>query len=109
MKKITYVLIMILVIGFVSCASNPEENINSVDNIVFNANGGSGKIGSLMVSKDGTVALPVNTYVKEGYNFVGWDVNEDGVYDFADGETFSINDVSAKDLQTLKALWTPIK
>ncbi len=46
--------------------------------ITFNANGGSGSISSKTVSAGYSVSLPANTFTRSGYEFVGWNTNEDG-------------------------------
>ena len=114
MKKITYILTIMLLLAITSCASGPK--------VLFDANGGTGELESVTVAKDGTVTLPKNTYTRDGYDFLGWDVNDDEVFDFADGEVFTtaaiIEEVAqetegkeAKDIviPTLKAVWVPVK
>ena len=44
----------------------------------FDANGGSGKMDSLMVKKTETATLPANTFTREGYIFTTWNTAPDG-------------------------------
>ena len=110
MKKITYILTIMLLLAIISCASGPE--------VLFDANGGAGELEPIKVAKDGTVTLPKNTYTRDGYDFLGWDVNDDEVFDFADGEVFTTaaiieeasqgtenKDVKDIVIPTLKAVW----
>jgi uncharacterized repeat protein (TIGR02543 family) len=46
--------------------------------ITFNANGGSGSMSSQTVSAGTSFYLPINTFTRSGYEFVGWNTNADG-------------------------------
>ena len=45
--------------------------------ITFNANGGSGSMSSQTVSAGTSFYLPINTFTRSGYEFVGWNTNAD--------------------------------
>ena len=110
MKKISYIFILALVLGITSCASSGQK-------ILFDANGGEGEIKEISVSKDGSVTLPKNSLTREGYNFIGWDVNNDEVFDFSDEESFKIQNTAEEIIEkedkaeipplTFKAIWAP--
>ncbi len=112
MKKIAYILIVIFILIITSCASGQK--------VLFDANGGEGELKEIKVSKDGTVTLPKNSYTREGFQFLGWDINNDEVFDFSDGEVFTLEGITEelaedasekKDIEpmTLKAVWAPEK
>ncbi|MBR0453078.1 MAG: InlB B-repeat-containing protein, partial [Bacteroidales bacterium] len=44
----------------------------------FDANGGTGKMDSMMVKKTETATLPVNTFTRDGYFFTSWNTAPDG-------------------------------
>ena len=44
----------------------------------FDANGGSGKMDSMMVKKTETATLPANTFTRDGYIFTAWNTAADG-------------------------------
>ena len=49
--------------------------------ISFDSNGASGKMESINVTHAESIKLPTNTFVKEGYEFLGWDTKADGTGD----------------------------
>ncbi|MGL4383196.1 MAG: InlB B-repeat-containing protein, partial [Bacilli bacterium] len=61
--------------------------------VSFNANGGSGTIGSVYTFECGTVVLPANTLTKTDYIFRGWAISQDeadsGVVTYANSATFT--------------------
>lgn len=46
--------------------------------ITFDSNGGSGSMSSKTVSAGTSFYLPINTFTRSGYEFVGWNTNADG-------------------------------
>ena len=53
---------------------NYEAEPNYITNLSFDGNGNDGGVdmeGMTIIAGD-TITLPVNTYTKEGYNFIGW-------------------------------------
>ena len=55
--------------------------------ITFNANGGSGSISLQTVSAGTSFYLPINTFTRSGYEFVGWNTNSYGTgTSYTDGQ-----------------------
>ncbi len=80
---------------------NDYENI--IDNIlgnkytiIFDANGGEGTMNSISMTYDVEQQLPVNTFTRSGYSFLGWSTNKDATTaEFTDGQ--SILNLISKD------------
>lgn len=80
-----------------------EKNINE---IVFNANGGSGTMDNQKALTNTTVTLNECTYTAPtGYYFAGWAENPDGDVDYLDCSSFPIGTSNA---YTLYAIWKKI-
>jgi uncharacterized repeat protein (TIGR02543 family) len=71
--------------------------------LVFNANGGSGAMDTVSIKTDETIALPVNTFNKTGYTFIGWSNVQNGSVVYNDGQSFSM---SSSTTITLYAVWS---
>ena len=112
MKKkisvLTLILAMIFFIQPVSAASLQEEADAvgaTVRTINFNANGGTGSMAS--VSPGDMTALPLNTFVRTGFTFTGWNTKADGSGNsYANGAaTSQIVQSESKRTITLYAQW----
>jgi hypothetical protein len=69
-------------------------------NVIFDANGGAGSMPSQKAST--STALETNTYIRSGFNFVGWNTASDGSgRDYADGSSYDFESD-----ETLYAQWT---
>ena len=55
----------------VRCIADYEEKT-----ISFNANGGTGTMANVTVVKGQSIVLPDNTFVKDGYEFLGWSTSQ---------------------------------
>lgn len=90
--------------GEVNMYANWEANEYTIE---FDANGGLGEdMGLLIVLYDEDVELTKNTYVRDGYTFIGWNTKEDGTgtaYD--DGEIVrNMTDINGETI-ILYAMW----
>ena len=72
--------------------------------ITFDGNGGIGNMDNLLVQRDLESILPENTFVRDGYTFVGWVTNLDNTtVDFYDkGKIYNITN---EETVTLYAKW----
>lgn len=71
--------------------------------IIFDANGGTGRMDTLTIDDGEFFALPVCTFTREGYTFVGWCTHADGsqMIDPAGQELLADRDL------TFYAIWQP--
>lgn len=70
--------------------------------VTFEANGGTGSMAELTVDALALTKLPANSFVKEGYEFKGWAIDEEVVYQDEEVIEFESN-------VTLKAVWEKIE
>ena len=80
--------------------------------IRFDANGGKGTMQDIgSISYEDSVALPKNRFVRDGYEFLGWDIDPDSKTAFYTDQQTQIPALSAinGDVVTLYAIWSPIK
>ncbi len=49
--------------------------------------------------------LEKNIFTRDGYTFIGWDTNNDGIYDYTDEE--ALKTIEESETITLKAIWVP--
>ena len=54
------------------------ENIPTSYTISFNANGGEGEMSLFEIWSDETLTLPICTFTRDGYEFIGWNTKADG-------------------------------
>lgn len=73
--------------------------------VSFDANGGTGSIATRLFTTSTIANLPVCTMEREGHEFVGWSLTDDGKVAFYDGE--AVMDMTSKDSMTLYAVWEP--
>lgn len=99
MKKIATTILILLPLLICSCASGPSYTVN------LDPNGGEGKITEQELSIEDAEPLPKNIFTRSGYIFLGWDTNDDGVFDYADEEI--LNSIEEADVFNLKAIWVP--
>ena len=77
--------------------------------VAFNANGGSGSMGSQAMTYGTSAALTANAFTRTGYTFAGWSTKADGSGTaYADGQ--SVKNLTTTDgaTITLYAQWEPI-
>lgn len=68
--------------------------------ISFDANGGDGNMAAQKALTDTTLALPANTFTREGYLFQGWATSPDGPVVYSDGAEITVDSD-----KTLYAVW----
>ena len=73
--------------------------------ITFDANGGYGKMESIICKIDNICTLNENKFTKEGYTFVGWSQEKEGIADFQDKEELENLSSKSGDIITLYAIW----
>ncbi len=99
MKKIAPTLLVILLLIISSCSSTPKYTI------IFDSNGGEGSIPEQKFSVKKMETLEKNIFTRDGYTFIGWDTNNDGIYDYTDEE--ALKTIEESETITLKAIWVP--
>ena len=72
--------------------------------IIFDANGGSGTMENMSIETDSSRDLILNTFIKEGYSFIGWATSENGSVEYRDGEHYKMG---AEQSYILYAVWKP--
>ncbi len=73
--------------------------------IAFDANGGSGSMNAMMVMTENDFALPLNTFTRDKYRFLGWSTTDDGDVEFTDGQIITEDLTSPRETITLYAKW----
>ena len=74
----------------------------NTNTVVFNANTGNGSMSSIQIKTDATQALPVCTFTKEGYTFVGWATSPNGSKAYSNGGSYTMG---TNNSYTLYAVW----
>ena len=74
----------------------------NTNEIVFNANDGSGTMSNQQIQTDATAKLSANAFTKTGYHFVGWATLADGSVVYSDKADYSMGVNSS---YTLYAVW----
>lgn len=74
--------------------------------VAYNANGGSGSMGSTTRTYDTWANLPTNAFSRTGYTFAGWATSSDGGVAYADGANTNNLTSTANETVTLYAKWT---
>lgn len=74
----------------------------------FDANGGDGSMGDLPCIYDQSYELPVNKFVRQGSDFLGWSKNSSNAVDYNDGATISNLTTVANSTNILRAVWSNI-
>jgi uncharacterized repeat protein (TIGR02543 family) len=69
----------------------------------FNANGGSGTMSSLTLGADEEITLPANSFVREGYSFVGWAETSGGAVEYGTETKYTMDSLDV----VLYAKWMP--
>ncbi|MBQ4585160.1 MAG: InlB B-repeat-containing protein [Clostridia bacterium] len=76
------------------------KNING---LIFNGNGAtSGSMSSVEIATENTALIPNNSFIKNGYTFVGWSTTKDGEVEYADGASYTMGTNAT---YTLYAVW----
>ena len=93
--------------GYVRCTNNSRyyghtvravcsetENIPTSYTISFNANGGEGEMSLFEIwSDEKTPTLPICTFTRDGYEFIGWNTKANGTgSSYSDGQEISVID-----------------
>ena len=73
--------------------------------ITFDANGGYGKTEYIICKIDDICTLNENKFIREGYTFVGWSQDKEGIADFQDKEELENLSSKSGDIITLYAIW----
>ena len=68
--------------------------------VTYNANGGTGTMNPTPISSGKGFILSTNTFTRDGYHFVGWSREQNGIVEYADGATASFTSST-----TLYAIW----
>ena len=76
-----------------------ESNTNE---LVFNANGGTGTMASMHIDAAKTANLSACTFTRNGYKFIGWSTTPTGAVEYADGASYTMGEA---DTYTLYAQW----
>ncbi|MBO5812351.1 MAG: InlB B-repeat-containing protein [Bacteroidaceae bacterium] len=77
-----------------------SDTKNNTIIVNFDANSGEGEMSSLEISSE-TATLPINTFTRDGYRFIGWNTQVDGTGTlYSDGQ-----EVYVKENLTLYAQW----
>lgn len=72
--------------------------------IIFDSNGGSGSMDSLLCAYDTTYVLPDNCFTRKGYSFLGWSTNKNATTPtYTDGE--SVLNLTTANTIYLYAVW----
>ena len=72
---------------------------------VFHANGGTGNMPTdFAIETGGFATLPLNTFTRNGYTFIGWATTENGTVAYSDGEIY-INNQPKQETIDLYAVW----
>ncbi len=72
--------------------------------ITFNANGGSGSMGSQSVAEGATASLNANAYTYTGHTFSGWATTAGGLVAYTDGADYTMGSSDV----TLYAVWAAV-
>ena len=75
----------------------PLEN-----SLILDKNIGDGEIVTVGMLSDSTTNIPLNTFVRAGYTFMGWSTVKNGEVEYADGALYSMDTSS---VNTLYAVW----
>ncbi len=73
--------------------------------IEFDANGGNGKMDSIICEENKSCKLPNGIFEREGYSFVGWSTNSNDTPIYKDGVDVSNLSDKAKENIILYAIW----
>lgn len=79
-------------------------------NVVLSGNGNTrNNMNKITLSYNQTISLPANTYIKDGYEFIGWSLSPNGAIIYSNRS--SIKNLSSKDNDTviLYAQWKMVK
>lgn len=76
-----------------------ESNTNE---LVFNANGGTGTMASMFIDAAKTAILNQCTFTRNGYKFIGWSTTPTGAVEYANGASYTMGEA---DMYTLYAQW----
>ena len=77
-----------------------EKNING---LVFNGNGAtSGSMSSVEIATGDTVSIPNNSFIRNGYTFIGWSTGANGSVVYTNGASYTMGTGST---YVLYAVW----
>ena len=74
--------------------------------IKFDANGGTGSMSDMNVTRAVSQNLTTNTFTRSGYDFIGWNTQSDGSgVSYSDGQEIAYASITNGDVITLYAQW----
>ena len=74
--------------------------------IKFDANGGTGSMSDMNVTRAVSQNLTTNTFTRSGYDFIGWNTQSDGSgVSYSDGQEIAYASIANGDVITLYAQW----
>lgn len=77
-----------------------EKNING---LIFNGNGAtSGSMSSVEIATGDTVSIPNNSFIRNGYTFIGWSTSANGSVVYTNGASYTMGTGST---YVLYAVW----
>lgn len=76
-------------------------------NVRFDGNGGTGTMEGIRYSFGLDSGLPINKFIRHGYEFAGWTLTPTGTVLCKDGDAFPSGVVEAESEVVLYAKWTP--
>ncbi len=91
---------ILLVVSLMSCDLLCPPKVT----VSFDANGGVGTMGTVLLDVAEETTLPSNTFTRTGYTFSGWATTSSGTVAYTDGESFTMGTSN----QTLYARWFSI-
>jgi len=71
--------------------------------LIFDKNLGEGEMASVAMASNSTSSLPLNTFTRAGYTFIGWSREANGAVEYADGASYTMG---TSPTNTLYAVWT---
>ena len=86
----------------------PQPPAATTYTVVYNANGGSGKMTAQTMTYGKAAALSANAFTRKNYVFIGWAKSKGGAVAYADGATVS-NLAAGGGTATLYAQWAKAK
>ena len=77
-----------------------EKNINE---LIFNGNGAtSGSMSSIEIATGDTATIPNNSFIRNGYTFIGWSISAKGSVVYTNGASYTMG---TNNSYTLYAIW----
>jgi len=98
-------LTLVVAAGFTTC-DPPEKATDGEDayTIIFDANGGIGKMPTQQIPANTSAALTANTFTRTGYTFTGWAASSTGAKEYDDQANYTAG--AGTKTVTLYAVWS---